>query len=149
MKCVAVESTPSMVESFSDTNAATLLQACAVDEHQQIVAAGHEVARFHLVEPADALGEAVEAAAAFGRDAHLDDGADDAGILVREVQHRADSPAARAAAFSSSSWRLTSASDRLSTCAICAVFRLPPSSNNLTIGFIGRAVSQKSAANPS
>jgi hypothetical protein len=114
-----------------------LLQARAVDEHQQVVAAGHEVAGFHLVELADALGQAVEAAAAFGRDAHLDDGADDAGILVREVQHRAEAQQ-HAVFFSSSSWRFTSASDRLSTCAICAVFRLPPSSKSLTIGFIGR-----------
>ena len=66
-----------------------LLQARAVDEHQQVVAAGHEVAGFHLVELADALGQAVEAAAALGRDAHLDDGAHCAGFFVGKVQHRA------------------------------------------------------------
>lgn len=66
-----------------------LLQARAVDEHQQVVAAGHEIAGFHLVELADALGQAVEPAAALGRDAHFDDGADDAGIFMREIQHGA------------------------------------------------------------
>ena len=67
------------------------LQAGAADEHQQIVAAGHEIAGFDFVEPADAVGEAVESAAAFGRDADFDDGADDAGFFIGQVEHGAPS----------------------------------------------------------
>jgi len=89
MKCVAVESTPSTVASFSETNPATFCRLGARHKYEQIVAAGHEIARFNLVETADALGETVEAAAAFRRDAHLDDGAHRACILTGEIQHRA------------------------------------------------------------
>jgi len=89
MKCVAVESTPSMVESFSETNAATFCRLAPIDEHQQVVAAGHEVARFHLVELADALGQAVEAAAApRGVMRTSMTGADQFGVLQREIHHR-------------------------------------------------------------
>ena len=83
MKCVAVEITPSTVESFSETNAATFCRLGAADEHEQVVAARHEIAGLDFVEAADAFGESVKAAAAFGRDADLDDGADDAGVFVR------------------------------------------------------------------
>lgn len=63
------------------------LQARAVDDDHQIVAAGHEPARFHFIEARDAFGQAIEAAAALGREAHFDDGAHDAGIFLREIQH--------------------------------------------------------------
>src|ERR1039458_4939880 len=47
-----------------------------------------------------------------------------------------------------SSWPFNSASDRFSTCAICAVLRLPPSSKSFTSGVITRAVSQNTGLNP-
>jgi hypothetical protein len=62
------------------------LQARAVDEHEQIVAAGDEMAGFDLVEAADAFGEAIEAAAAFRRDADFDDGAH-ATFILGKIQH--------------------------------------------------------------
>ena len=66
------------------------LQAGAVDDEHEIVAAGHEVGGFDFFEAGEALGEAIETAAAFGCEADFDDGADDAGILLGQVEHGAN-----------------------------------------------------------
>jgi len=67
-----------------------LLQARTVDDEQQVVGAGHEVARFDLVETADAVREVVETTSALGGDLHLDDGAHGGGGggLTGEIEHR-------------------------------------------------------------
>jgi histidinol-phosphate/aromatic aminotransferase/cobyric acid decarboxylase-like protein len=63
------------------------LQARPADEHEQIIAAGHEITGFDFVETADAVREAVESAAAFRRDADFDDGADDTGFFIGQIEH--------------------------------------------------------------
>src|SRR5436190_23185340 len=65
------------------------LQAWSADEYEQVVTAGHEITRFDFIEPADAFGEAIESATAFGGDADFDDGAHDTRVFVGEVEHRA------------------------------------------------------------
>ncbi len=52
-------------EFFRDERGDTL-QTGAIDEDEEVVAAGHEITGFDLVKAADALGEAIEAAAALG-----------------------------------------------------------------------------------
>ena len=52
MKCVLVDSTPSSVESFSETNAGDLLKARPVDEDEKVVGPRHQVAGLDLVKAA-------------------------------------------------------------------------------------------------
>ena len=65
------------------------LQAATADKYEQVVAAGHEIAGLNFFEATDAFGQSVESAAAFGSDAHFDDGADGSRIFIGEIQHRA------------------------------------------------------------
>ena len=88
MKWVLVESTPSSVESFSETKPATFWRLGAVDEDQQVVGPRHQVAGLDLVELADPLGQPVEAAAPLRGHLDLDHGADRRGALAGKVEHR-------------------------------------------------------------
>jgi hypothetical protein len=65
------------------------VQALAVHHEQQVVGAAHQVARFHLLEARDALGDAVEAALALGGDLDLDQRSNRRCLARRRrMQHR-------------------------------------------------------------
>ena len=56
-------------------------QIIAFHHHEQIVTAGHQITGAHFGIFGDALSQAVETAAAFGRDLYFDQGADDVGPI--------------------------------------------------------------------
>jgi hypothetical protein len=66
-----------------------LPQIGTLHHHQQIVTARHQVTRAHLGVFGDAFRQPVEAAAAFRRYPHFDDGADDVQAHFFLIQNRA------------------------------------------------------------
>ena len=64
-------------------------QIVPLHHHQQIVTAGHQVTRAHFGIFGNAFGQPVEAAAAFRRNLHFDDGADDVQAHFFVIQNRA------------------------------------------------------------
>lgn len=63
-------------EFFGD-EAGDLAEVFAFDDDEEVVGSGHEVAGYDFSMFGDAFGEAIEAAASFRGDFHLDDGADE------------------------------------------------------------------------
>src|SRR5678816_1419356 len=49
-----------------------LLEGVTFDDHEQIVAAAHEITALHLCEPGNACGEPIKSATSFRRNAHFD-----------------------------------------------------------------------------
>ncbi len=99
------------------------------------------MAGFDFVKAADAFGEPVETACPRSGVMRTSDDRTRTlpQILVGEVQPGADTASRISLLFQVGQFALHVGFGHLEDFqAICAVFRLPPSSNNLTIGFMGR-----------
>src|SRR5436190_14323235 len=64
-------------------------QVAALNDHHQVVTAGHQITRLHFCVLGNAFGQAIESAAALGRNLHLDDGSNRIQTQLFFVQNRA------------------------------------------------------------
>jgi len=136
--------TPSIVESFSDTNDATL---CRLEPVTNTSNRSHPTSEsmIQLVKTADALGEPVEPPAALGRDPHFDHGSHaPAASLDRSAPGASKKDMLLLQLFQMPA---DLALGQVQHLPICAVLRLPPSSRSLSTVHRKRRCLPKTSAN--